>query len=309
MQNKNQFECYDEAAFATATGFIAGLEVRLFDLDGDSFVDLIEIDYVESFIINQIIKNEDNTLSVYRSDINEEFVWKDDGRRFDGEIFSKTWKEKIEIKNFDSSIKEGDMCLFMYRPEGWIIQKAKEVKGKLINGEDHKYYEINENKFQDAMRFSRDNIIISNRCGEYLNAHKYFGFLNMKDDSEISLWFIHSSNNKRYGAPCGFTSGKFGSYFLIKAIEISKKKLDSIIIDDDGNNLLKGQKYVNKKDYENFKNLIMRAEKICDSKYPSEIYDYNVYLLYLANFGSKRDIGAKFAGFNYDGFDNQVKEK
>ena len=53
----------------------------------------------------------------------------------------------------------------------------------------------------------------------------------------------------------------------------------------------------------------MRAEKICDSKYPSEIYDYNVYLLYLANFGSKRDIGAKFAGFNYDGFDNQVKEK
>ena len=38
------------------------------------------------------------------------------GRRFDGEMFSKTWKEKIEIKNFDSSIKEGEMCLFMYRP-------------------------------------------------------------------------------------------------------------------------------------------------------------------------------------------------
>ena len=39
------------------------------------------------------------------------------------------------------------------------------------------------------------------------------------------------------------------------------------------------------------------------------IYDYNVYLLYLANFGSQSDIGAKFAGFNYEGFDNQVHVK
>ena len=131
----------------------------------------------------------------------------------------------------------------------------------------------------------------------------------MKDDSDISLWFIHSSNQKRYGAPCGFTSGKFGRYFLLKAIEVSKRKLDSIIIDKDGNNLKQGQKYASKKDYENFKNLIMRAEKIYDSKCPNEIYDYNVYLLYLANFGSKSDIRAKLAGFNYDGLDNQIKIK
>ena len=92
MQNRNTFENYDEAAFATATGFVAGLEVRLFDLDVDSFVDYIEIDYVESFIINEIIKNEDNTLSLYRSDIDEEFIWKNDGKRFDGVMFSKASK-------------------------------------------------------------------------------------------------------------------------------------------------------------------------------------------------------------------------
>ena len=72
---------------------------------------------------------------------------------------------------------------------------------------------------------------------------------------------------------------------------------------------MKGKKYVNKIEHEKFKNLNMRAEKICNTKYPSEIYDYNVYLLYFANAGSQNDIGTKFVGFNYNGFDNQIKIK
>ena len=184
MQSKKDFDNFDDATFQTATGFVAGLEVRLYDLDNDKYADHIEMDYVESVIINDIIKNKDGILSLYRSDIDEEFIWKNDGKRFDEDSFSKKWNEKIEIKNFDLSIKKGDLCLFMYRPEGWIIKRAKEIKGKLIDGEDHKFYQIGDKKFQDAMRFSRDNIIISNRCGEFLNAHKYFGLLNMKDNSE-----------------------------------------------------------------------------------------------------------------------------
>lgn len=39
---------------------------------------------------------------------------------------------------------------------------------------------------------------------------------------------------------------------------------------------------------------------------PNDIYDYALYLLYLANYGSKDDIGAQFAGYNYTGFDNQI---
>ena len=53
----------------------------------------------------------------------------------------------------------------------------------------------------------------------------------------------------------------------------------------------------------------MRAEKICDINYPNEIYDYNVYLFYFAYFGSQSDIEAKFAGFNYTGFDSQIQTK
>lgn len=98
MQSKKDFDLYEEAAFATATGFVAGLEVRLFDLDGDSFVDYIELDYVESVIINEIISNKDDTLSLYRSKINEQFIWENDRKRFDGGMFTKAWKETVDKK-------------------------------------------------------------------------------------------------------------------------------------------------------------------------------------------------------------------
>ncbi len=70
-QSKNDFDTYEEASFITATGFIAGLEIRLYDLDNDNYIDYIELDYVEAVIINDIIKNNDNILSLYIADIND----------------------------------------------------------------------------------------------------------------------------------------------------------------------------------------------------------------------------------------------
>jgi hypothetical protein len=121
MLSRKDFDTYDEASFALATGFIAGLEVRLFDLDGDKFTDYIEMDYVESIIINEIIKNQDGTVTLYRSELESNYDWENDGRKYDGKFFSKNWNETIENKNFDSSINKGDMGLFMFRPEGWVI--------------------------------------------------------------------------------------------------------------------------------------------------------------------------------------------
>ena len=96
------------------------------------------------------------------------------------------------------------------------------------------------------------------------------------------------------------------NFFLQKAIELSKKKLSDISLE---NNAKKGQKYINQIEYDEFNNLILKAEKIIEEENINEIYDYFVYLLYLANFGSQSDIGAKFAGFNYVGFDNEIKLK
>ena len=178
-----EYDNYDDAAFATATGYIAGLEFRLYDTD------------------------DDDTYTLYRSDLNNSLKWENDGREYDSNYFNKEWNESINETNFDSRIKKGDIAIFTFRPQGWVIERGKEVKGMLVDGQDHEYYQINERKYDDAMRFSRDNIIISNRCGEYLNSHKYFGLYGYDKSSEVSLWFINSYDVNRFGAPCGFTSG------------------------------------------------------------------------------------------------------
>lgn len=92
-------------------------------------------------------------------------------------------------------------------------------------------------------------------------------------------------------------------------MEISKEKINSVIISEDESNVEKGQKYVTMSDYESFRDFISRAQMVSCFDLPYDIYDYNVYLLYLANYGSQDDIGAQFAGYNFTGFDNQIKIK
>ncbi len=111
---------------------------------------------------------------------------------------------------------------------------------------------------------------------------------------------------KKFGAPCGFTSGNSAKIFFPKACEFSKKKLNDICLENNAN---KGQKYIRQEEYDDFNNIIRKAKQICEKDNANEIYDYFVYLLYLANFGAQSDIGAKFAGFNYVGFDNEIKIK
>lgn len=179
-----EFENYEDAAYALLERIPEGLEFRLYDKDGDGFADEIHLDYLEGFIVDKILLNEDESFSLKRLELSD-FVTQvsGEGRAYDSEHFSKNSCEKVLAKNFDSSIKVGDVVLFSYVSDGWKIVKAEKKFGVLTGGEDHKFYKIADEKFADAMRFSRDNIIISNRCGEFFNTLKYFGFVD--DDSDF----------------------------------------------------------------------------------------------------------------------------
>lgn len=179
-----EFENYEDAAYALLERIPEGLEFRLYDKNGDGFADEIHLDYLEGFIVDKILLNEDESFSLKRLELSD-FVTQisGEGRAYDSEHFSKNSCEKVLAKNFDSSIKVGDVVLFSYVSDGWKIVKAKKKSGALTGGEDHKFYKIADEKFADAMRFSRDNIIISNRYGEFFNTLKYFGFVD--DDSDF----------------------------------------------------------------------------------------------------------------------------
>ena len=71
MFNGN-FDNYEDASYATPTGYIEGLEFILYDINGDNFTDIIKMDYIESFIISKIIGIDDEAFYLYRSNIDDD---------------------------------------------------------------------------------------------------------------------------------------------------------------------------------------------------------------------------------------------
>jgi hypothetical protein len=298
---RNTYDTYAEAAAATLDNLNAGLEVRLYDTDGDGYADQIDADYLEAVIVDKIVQNSDGSYSVYRADIDSA-----EEKAFDAQHFTADSGETISAANFDTSIQEGDMGLFWYGADGWHMSRPVAANGILVDGEDHGSYNIDGVEYQDAMRFSRDNIVISNRCGEFVNAHKYFGFNNNSDGLKITLWIVPTLDDTQpNGAPAGFTDENAPA-FLAKAIAFAQAKLDAVTVSADGKGVSAGQQWATQEACDELSAAITRAQGVLDSGASNEICDYQVYLLYLHLHGSADDIGAAYAGYDFVGFDNQV---
>jgi hypothetical protein len=296
-------DSYAEAAFDTGTAIPAGLEIRLLDTDGDGYADEISADYKEGLIADKITHNSDGTYSIVRSALDSRYSSE---KVYDGEHFTSTSGEVIPAANFDTSIRAGDVVLFWYGPDGWAVQRAVEAKGTFVDGADHEYYQIDGTTYEDAMRFSRDNIIISNRPGEFTDAQKYFGLI---DDSRhpVSLWLVPTSTEGVYGAPIAMTSGSNAFYFLYQAIGIAQAKLATVSVSTTGLDVASGSAWTTPAAHAELATAIARAQGVLDSGADADLMDYQTYLLYLTLHGTADDIGAMFEGFNQVGFDNQVK--
>ena len=302
--DRNLYDTYAEAAFKTATGIPAGLEIRILDEDSDGVADAVSADYKEGLIVGKVTHEHDGTYRIVRSELEGQYASE---KVYDGAHFSSTSKESVKAENFDTSLREGDVALFWYGPNGWVVKRAVEKKGTFVDGADHQYYQIDDVQYADAMRFSRDNIIISNRNGEYTNAQKYFGLINDKRHS-VSLWLVPTSQEGVYGAPIGLTSGSNSFYFLYKAIETAQSKLDAVAVSKDGKDIAKGKAWATKAAHDQLAAAIERARGVLESGVAADLMDYQTYLLYLNLHGSADDIGAKFAGFDFVGFDKQMAD-
>jgi hypothetical protein len=296
---------YETAALATATGgggdTFNGLEVVLFDTDDDGYPDLIKTKYMQALIADKIIDNGDETYTVSRGELDPAIIpAKEDGAPFDATVyFHSIAKEVIKKANFDDRIKEGDIALFWDGPNGLVLERATQIKGILGDGVDHEIYEINGDTYLDAMQFSRNQVIISNRPGEMTNAHIRFRFNGNKDGLEVSLWLVPTTYPEPHGAPIGFTTNENARTFLARAIQIAKKELESVVVPDD----VVGNYGMSSRDaYVQLSTAIDRAELALILNPSPALLDYQVYLLFLTLNGAK-DIGAVFAGYNYCGFD------
>ena len=253
----------------------------------------IEYMVYKAFIIGRIKGN-----SVVRS-------YADGIKPYDENDFSSLTAVDFGGKTFS----DGEMALAYVNAGGtWTLVKAVELKGRLIDAADHASYQMRVGgglvTIPDAMGFSRDNIIISNRCGEFANAMKYFGFTGLEGE-EVSLWVVPSGQDGVYGAPAGFTSVGNAQDMLKKAIAIAESKLYGV--EPETEELKENGKYVSSDVYEEVSEAISAAKAACDDyNTADEILNYRMYILYLTLNGSADDVGAQFAGYSYTGLDKAV---
>lgn len=291
-----------------ATGIVAGLELRLYDTDGDQYVDAIDADYKEGVQVQNITHNADGTVSVQRGDIDTEHKATEEGRYFDGSHFTATSGEKIKAAYFDPQIAPGDIALFWWGPDGWVMERAREAHGLFVDGSDHASYTIDSTAYADAMRFSRDNLFISNRPGEFVNAQKFFGFNNNAEGLKVSLWLVPTTDPAAQGAPVGMTSGASARAFLTQAIACAQQWLASAVPSADGSDVPASGQWAPPALHEQLRQAIARAQTVlASSSAANALLDYQVYLLYLTLNGSADDIGAKFGNYRYSGFVHAIK--
>ncbi|KAF7906539.1 hypothetical protein EAF00_000818 [Botryotinia globosa] len=295
LQAETAEDSYDTAALSVITSIVAGLEVRFWDTNGDGYTDLIDADYLEGVTVDTITENANGTYSTPY-----------EGTIFDADRFAGSGIV-IEAANFDATIKSGDVGLFWYGPSGWAMERALEINGLFVDGADHTFYDIAGVTYKDAMLFSRDNLFISNRPGEFTDTQKFFGLT--KDTAaglNVSLWLVPVSDVSEFGGPVGMTTAGNSAAFLTRAVAQIQAELANVTVSADGSDVSSTKEWVTQAVYTQLDDAIARANSALSSANSSSfILDYQTYLLYLNLYGGAHNIGAAYAGFNFTGFQNE----
>ena len=282
---KDAYDNYADAIYALVHDELpGGLHIDLYDNDYDGLTDIVKLWYTEGLVVNEISQDADGNYILYRGDLERVPTYA--GRLYDADNFGGILGETIKPENFDTEIEVGEGCIFYLTPDGWVVEAAHEANGILVEGIDHDYYQIDDTKYVDTMKYSRDNLIVANRNGEITNAHTYFGFKNNDDGLKVSMWMDTKS-----WSPIGITSNDNAKVFLTDAIAQAKAKLAAVTLDKYAS---ENQKFA----YAALEEAIKLAEETLadETSYNSEL-DFYVYYLYLTLNGTGNDIGAAFAGF------------
>lgn len=294
-----EYDSYPDATLAAVKKIPAGLEMKIYDNDSDGFADEVQAYYLEALIVNSITFNDDGSCSIQRlstSDYNEAVAG--EGNNYDGILFSKGTGQRIPLNNYDSEISPGDVVLVYYSRDGWAAIKAEEVKGRLISGKGMEYFQIENRKYEDACGFSRENLIISNRCTEFFHAMEFFGFTGENSKYEVSLWMVPTLAKGLYGAPAGFTTDENTARGMLEnAVMQAEEKFKNW-------NGSMERKELNGFQISQVRDVIENSRKLLTVKAPAAMLNYELFVLYLALNGVEPEVTAKKSGFNFKGIMN-----
>ena len=202
----------------------------------------------------------------------------------------------VSGENFDHNIQIGDVVVYYYGPDGWVMEKAvakagtvTKVDGNFVinQGEADEYTHVESN-------VSRYNLINCNRPTQFYDSYVRLGLT----DQSVVTWCTPN------GFPIGFTLGSRAEAkaTLTKAIVNAKAAKNGVVVSSSyGADVPAGTKWVTQADMDAFDAAIAAAKAVCNNN-TAELYQYDMAMYQLANaLGQGGNKPSGFVGAQGDG--------
>ncbi len=186
----------------------------------------------------------------------------------------------VNSENFDDAIQVGDVVVYYYGPNGWVMEKAVAKVGTVtkdnaakvftVTNKDGAYSKVESN-------VSRYNLINSARPTQFFNdTYVRMGLT----DVEITMWCTPN------GYPIGFTTGDRADAkaALLKAIANAEAAKTGVAVSAEGQygaDVAVGTKWVTQENMDAY-NAAIKAAKDVAYNNAAELYEYDMALYNLA---------------------------
>lgn len=179
----------------------------------------------------EVIKIDINSLDVVR--VTDIIVYNESTTIVRGDFALETIRVRPDVDHvifnsayFDQSVEIGDIAVYWYGPNGWVLKKAVPVVGTLSKA-DGKFV-VNAGKSDEYVKVesnvSRYNLIDSSRPTQFYTAYTRLGLTDM----EVTTWCTDT------GHPIGFTTGTNSKAVLAQAIANAKALKEGVTISETG---------------------------------------------------------------------------
>ena len=205
----------------------------------------------------------------------------------------------VNSENFDANIDVGDVVVYYYGPNGWVMEKAIAKVGTVAKDpNNNKVFVVNGGKADEYVKVesnvSRYNLINSSRPTQFYDSYVRLGLT----DRDVITWCTPN------GFPIGFTMGNRAESkaTLQQAIKNAEAAKTGVVVSNNyGEDVPVGTKWTTQADMDAF-NAAIKAAKDVAYNNAAELYEYDMAMYELANaLGQGGNKPSGFIGSQGDG--------
>ena len=199
--------------------------------------------------------------------------------------------------DFDDDIQIGDVVVYYYGPDGWVMEKAVAKVGTIAKDEN-KNFVVNAGKADEYVKVesnvSRYNLIDSSRPTQFYTAYTNLGLSEL----DVTTWCTPN------GFPIGFSLGSRADSkaTLLQAVKNAEAAKTGVVVSDNfGEDVAVGTKWVTQEAMDAF-DAAIKAAKATAYNNTAELYEYDMAMYNLANaLGQGGNKPSGFIGAQGDG--------